>query len=240
MTFESFRSKYIGKQVEYHSYDPKAKFQCVDLVNQYIVEVLGLDPVIGTNAKDFPAKYNKDQFDWVPNSLMGVPPKGSIIVWNGKVGNGAGHIAIVKSANLMSFKSLDQNWSKPLYVTDETHSYKNVQGWLIPRSMEEFNPTKSMPDIVKAMNEFKEGVKIGLWGKNDALDTIFQKILGKIRELEDKIMLKQASIDFCKENEISLKERIKTLENAKPEGIFGEEEKKLLEAIKVIYSYKPK
>jgi hypothetical protein len=47
MTLDEFKNKYLGKQVEFHSYGTGAKNQCVDLVNQYIVEVLGLTPIIG-------------------------------------------------------------------------------------------------------------------------------------------------------------------------------------------------
>jgi hypothetical protein len=134
MTLDGFKSKYLGKQVEYHSFGGSETYnQCVDLANQYIKEVLGLTPIIGTNAKDFPKKYDSTEFEWIPNTPKGVPKPGDIIVWNGRVGGGAGHVAVVLNANVNNFTSLDQNWSQKQKVTTEEHNYKNVSGWLHPK-----------------------------------------------------------------------------------------------------------
>lgn len=134
MNLQQFKDKYLGKQVEYHSYSAGAENQCVDLANQYIVEVLGLTPIIGTNAKDFKDRFNNDEFDWIPNTPDAIIRKGDIPVWNGRVGGGAGHIAIaLADGTLTSFTSLDQNWSKKELVTVETHNYSNVSGWLRPK-----------------------------------------------------------------------------------------------------------
>lgn len=131
ITLDQFITKYLGEQVEYHSYDPRAKYQCVDLVNQYIVEVLGLTPIIGTDAKDFHLRFNKNEFDWIPNTEEAIIETGDIPTWNKYVGGGAGHVAIaIKKGTLTQFSSLDQNWSKPLFVTKETHNYTNVLGWM--------------------------------------------------------------------------------------------------------------
>jgi hypothetical protein len=134
MTLSEFVKKYDGKQVEYHSYGGAATyFQCVDIVNQYIKEVLNKTPIKGTDAKDFPTKYKKEEFDWIPNTPTGVPGVGDIIIWSGNVGGGAGHIAVVLSATANTFTSLDQNWSKKQVVTIENHRYNNVLGWLKPK-----------------------------------------------------------------------------------------------------------
>lgn len=134
MTLQEFRNKYLGGQVEYHSFGGEGTYnQCVDLVNQYIVEVLRLTPIIGTHAKDFPTKYDKSQFDFVANTPTGVPVVGDIVVWNGRVGGGAGHIAIFIFGDVNNFTSLDQNWSQKERVTIENHNYNNVSGWLHPK-----------------------------------------------------------------------------------------------------------
>lgn len=136
MTLNQFKDKYLGKQVEFHSFGGADTYnQCVDLVNQYIKDVLGLTPIIGTHAKDFPAKYNKDQFEWIPNNPNDdkFPQPGDIVVWNGRVGGGAGHIAIALNSTPAGFTSLDQNWSKKQVVTTENHKYTNVSGWLHPK-----------------------------------------------------------------------------------------------------------
>lgn len=129
---QQFIDQYLGKQVEYHSYSSGAKYQCVDLANQYIIDVLELTPVIGTDAKDFPLKINTSEFEVIKNTPEFLPKQGDIAVWNGRVGGGAGHIAVVRDgkATLTTFNSIDQNWSKPLYVTLEAHNYSNVSSFL--------------------------------------------------------------------------------------------------------------
>lgn len=138
MTLQEFVDKYLGKQVEYHSYGAGAYNQCVDLVNQYIHDCLDNNTkdyteIIGTNAKDFGTQYDKEDFDWIVNTPTGVPVRGDIVVWNGNAGGGAGHVAIFLEGNANSFKSLDQNWSQVERVTMETHNYLNVSGWLRPK-----------------------------------------------------------------------------------------------------------
>jgi hypothetical protein len=135
MNLVEFKNKYLGRQVEYHSFGSGALNQCIDLTNQYFVEVLGATPIIGTNAKDAKDRFNKDEFDWIVNTPEAVIKKGDIPVWNGRVGGGAGHIAIaLEDGNLNNFTSLDQNWSIPERVTVENHNYANVSGWLRPKS----------------------------------------------------------------------------------------------------------
>src|SRR3990167_968969 len=108
MTLQEFVNKYLGKQVEFHSFGSGALHQCVDLVNQYIKEVLGLTPIIGTNAKDFPSKYNKSEFDWIVNTPDAIIEAADIPIWSGNVGGGAGHIAVAtKKGTIESFSSLD-------------------------------------------------------------------------------------------------------------------------------------
>jgi len=118
------------KQIEYHSFNPNAVFQCVDLANDYIVKVWGLKAIIGTDAKDFPERLTPGM-EFIKNTVDYLPEAGEVAVWSGKVGGGAGHISVVLKKGLQTtFQSLDQNWSKPLFITDEKHSYTNVRGFL--------------------------------------------------------------------------------------------------------------
>ena len=128
MKLKDFIKKYEGRKVE--AGGPSAKFQCVDLVNQYIAEVLKLPKILWTNACDFPKKADRKYWDWIVNTPLGVPKEGDIIVWNKNAGGGYGHVAIFIEGDVNSFRSLDQNW--PLYspVHIQGHYYKNVAGWL--------------------------------------------------------------------------------------------------------------
>ncbi len=164
LTIDQFISKYLGKQVEYHSYNPNALYQCTDLANVYIIEVLNLTPIIGTNAKDFPSKIG-DEFDFIKNTPDLIPKKGWIAIWNGRVGGGAGHIAVVRDdkATANSFNSIDQNWSKPLFVTLETHNYNSVSGFLVPtiqNNMIEIEK-KVFEELVNKSSKFDELAKLG-------------------------------------------------------------------------------
>jgi surface antigen len=168
MTLSEFVKKYLNKQVEYHSFNPAAKYQCTDLVNQYIDEVLGLTPIIGTNAKDFPSKVKTNEFEFVKNTPDLIPQKGWIAVWNGRVGSGAGHIAIVRDdkATVNQFNSIDQNWSKPLYTTLETHNYKNISGFLKPKGqnmskMVQVEASK-FEELVNKATKWDEVAKLGV------------------------------------------------------------------------------
>jgi len=131
MTLNEYKAYALAKkQIEYHSFNPLAKYQCVDLANDYITKVWELEAIIGTDAKDFPERL-KPGMEYVENTPDYLPKPGEVAVWDGDVGKGAGHISVVlEKGSQLKFKSLDQNWSKPLYVTEETHSYNNVRGFI--------------------------------------------------------------------------------------------------------------
>lgn len=140
MTLEELKNKLLGKRIEFHSYGAGAYNQCVDLVNYYINTVLDTSTkdyteIIGTNAKDFNTKYDPEDFEWIVNTPDAVVQRGDIVVWNGRVGGGVGHVAIALSGDVNSFQSLDQNWSQVERVTLETHNYTNVSGWLRPKNV---------------------------------------------------------------------------------------------------------
>lgn len=207
MKLTDFQSKFLGKQVEFHSFGNTAFNQCVDLVNAYINYVLDCNTkdyteIIGTNASDFVTKYDKEDFTYIANTPKGVPQNGDIIVWNNKVGGGAGHVAIVLEANVKTFKSLDQNWSKREVVTEETHNYTNVLGWLRPIVKEltactcedknittEVETTYNLKDIKRYNKHWTYGDLTKDWillneeleNQKDYFDKEFEEVKKKIR-----------------------------------------------------------
>lgn len=126
MTLDQFYTKYNGKFVEYHSYNPLALNQCTDLANQYIVEVLGKKAIIGTDAKDFPSKAGSD-YEWIPNTPDGVPSRGDLVIWK------TNHIGIFLEGNKTNFVSFDQNYPTGNSSERVGHTYTNVSGWLHPK-----------------------------------------------------------------------------------------------------------
>lgn len=245
MTIEEFINKYLGKQVEYHSYDPTARYQCVDLVN-FFWNSNGLTTVIGTNAKDFPTKVNKDQFEVIKNTPDFIPIAGDIAVWNGRVGGGAGHVAIVRDnkANKNTFNSVDQNWSKKELVTLETHNYNNVSYFIRAKEAQvtdeykglDLNNKASMMvavdawfDITKGDYEKVKKTDLEELRKNESQvkvlnERIKQERLANEASLETQknelnqqcdLRVNEAKDRLLKENS-NLKEQISNLEKSKP------------------------
>ena len=129
MILQQFKDIWIGRKIEV-SGGPKN--QCVDLVNGYLRDVKEMGLIPG-NAKDFILNAPPAKFQYIKNTPLYIPPEGAICVWNGNVGNGNGHVAIVLKANLLTFTSLDQNWPTDAPVMEVKHNYSNVEGFLIPR-----------------------------------------------------------------------------------------------------------
>lgn len=95
--------------------------QCMDLYNHYCNKVLGVKDVGCAMAKLITQQDNvKKNFKIVNNYGNYIPPKGSIAVWQGFE---YGHVAIVKEANINTFKTIEQNWRGDRKLTEEEHNY---------------------------------------------------------------------------------------------------------------------
>lgn len=112
--------------------------QCVDLANYYWNYLTG-GRLAGYYAKDIPTANNFDGLATVyKNTPNFLPQKGDIVVFHGGYGGGAGHVAIVWSANLNTFVSLDQNWyggaqnNPPEVAQLITHTYDNPMYFIRP------------------------------------------------------------------------------------------------------------
>lgn len=111
-------------------------YQCVDLIRQYLVEVLGLPgytiPALGTGGARSVWFNPAPGFLKVPNTPLNVPLKGDIVVWGYYpfVTGFSGHIAVFHEGNVNVFTSFDQNYPKGSLCHLQSHSYKGVIGWL--------------------------------------------------------------------------------------------------------------
>ena len=112
MTFDEFVKKYNGKSIDY---DGAYGVQCVDLIKQYADSVFGVKGGSWGNGEDYwnnTASALKKITTKIKNTASFVPQKGDIMVWNGNVGGGAGHVAICTGEGTTSyFYSYDQNWN---------------------------------------------------------------------------------------------------------------------------------
>lgn len=111
--------------------------ECVSLVQNYAENVLG---VPGTPV--FPVTYARlmpgtrpDYFTWVANTPSGVPPYGSIVVFNGRVGGGAGHTGVaIEGTDTNQVRVIQQNDPFGSGASIKVYNYSNVMGWLVPKA----------------------------------------------------------------------------------------------------------
>lgn len=145
MTFDEFIKKYNGKSIDY---DGAYGVQCTDLIKLYVEKVFGVSAGSASwgNAKYYytntPAKL-KNITTKIANTASFVPKKGDIMVWNGNVGGGAGHVAICTGEGTTSyFYSYDQNWNgKAMHKVK--HDYDNVYGVLRPKDQSKITGASS-------------------------------------------------------------------------------------------------
>ena len=133
MKVQEFFDKYNGKEIDYDGFYGN---QCMDLAEQYNKEVIGAPRLTG-DAYQVWENYPIDFYERILNTPEGVPQEGDLIIWNKNVGGGFGHIAIStgNEADATSmFESFDQNWPIGSLCHFQRHDYKNVVGWLHPKS----------------------------------------------------------------------------------------------------------
>lgn len=135
MTFDQFFNTYNGVPIDY---DGSYGVQCVDLVAQYIQDVIGVSNYT-LNAIDYynsfysyPFLYNN--FTLIANTPSFVPQKGDIMVWNGNWGGGYGHVGVCNGVgDTTYFQSYEENYGGYNEATAlRTNSYSNVLGVLRP------------------------------------------------------------------------------------------------------------
>ncbi|MDW3782114.1 N-acetylmuramoyl-L-alanine amidase [Staphylococcus saprophyticus] len=130
---------YLGKLKGYWwDFDSAFGAQCFDLANMYWNYLTG-GRLAGYYAKDIPTANNFNGLATVhKNTPNFLPQKGDIVVFHSGYGGGAGHVAIVWSANINSFVSLDQNWyggaqnNPPEVAQLITHYYDNPMYFIRP------------------------------------------------------------------------------------------------------------
>ncbi|MBA3678590.1 hypothetical protein H0W80_00080 [Candidatus Saccharibacteria bacterium] len=156
--------------------------QCQQLVQLYALEVLG---VPGCPA--FPVPYARlmmgtrtDYFTTVPNTPSGVPPYGSIVVFNGRVGGGYGHTGVaIEGSDTNVVRIIQQNDPMGSGASIKIYNYNNVMGWLVPKS-QAVQPQGDNDVIINDNNNFARANKTHLQIRGRALDRgTFNAFVGK-------------------------------------------------------------
>src|SRR3990167_3588624 len=159
--FRDFLNKWNGQLNAGNT--PENKGQCTGIVSLWI-DVLNLPHVWG-HAKDLMANADKKSFDVISNTPSGVPLKGDIICWNGNMGFGYGHTAIIVKADVNTFEVFEQN--NPIGSNCHLRTYPNynhVIGWFRPKA-----PSVPLEDIAKLKSKIHdlEQTQIRLNGEHE-------------------------------------------------------------------------
>lgn len=117
--------------------------QCMDLYNYYCNNVLGLQNVGASCAKEILNNPNiMNNVERIDNYLEFVPQKGDIVVFTG---GQYGHVAIcLGEGDINTFKTLDQNW-KPQQLTEEIHNYTYMAPLVFLRPKNQENIIEEQP-----------------------------------------------------------------------------------------------
>ncbi len=183
----------IGKSIDVDGYYGA---QCVDLIKKYCQDNWGWSPK--GNAKDY-ATMSLPNSSWtrIKNTAEFIPQPGDIAIWT----NGTyGHVAIIISANINSFVSVDQNWYNANGTVGSpaakvTHNYSGFWGVIRPpfssASSEPSQPIHSGTDANvrngiftlknassgRFMNVYggkdANGTKVTMWEYDDSTDEQF-------------------------------------------------------------------
>ncbi len=143
MTLSEFIKKYEKKTVDF---DGAYSGQCVDLFNQYLVDVLGIkNPIqqfpVASAYQIYGYAKNNTSFVCIPNDPTAIPQAGDIIIWNQGVGP-HGHVGVYVEGDVMSFRSFEQNWNGVQKCIIVNHPYDHVTGWLRPK--------RNVPEVAPA------------------------------------------------------------------------------------------
>ena len=188
---EEFFAKYNNKGIDFDGY---YGFQCMDLYRQYVKEALNVrqSPSV-RGASDVWDTYLKTVYDRIDNTPEAVPEKGDIVIWNDRAGNGFGHIAIFASGDVNSFTSFDQNWPVGSLCHFQPHNYKNILGWIRPKTST-ITPTPN-PDITD-----KTYIPLGKIGEieygSPELQTLRSMILAKDNRIAELVIQAMPSLNI--------------------------------------------
>lgn len=133
MTYDEFIGKWNTRGIDF---DGAYGDQCMDLMHQYVFEVLGVTDgrvLAAPAAKDVYLNFDNvvghDKFEKIANTPTGVPQKGDIILWGTGIGP-YGHVAIFLDGDANKFRSFDQNFPTGSKCHLQDHTYTGVLGWL--------------------------------------------------------------------------------------------------------------
>ena len=168
----------VGKSIDF---DGVYGAQCVDLIKKYCNTHWGWTPK-GNAKEDASIALPNSSWTRIKNTPEFIPQPGDIAVWT----NGTyGHVAIIISANINSFVSVDQNWYNANGTVGSpaakvTHNYSGFWGVIRPpfssATVETSQPIHSATSATVRNGYFtfknvSSGTFMNVWGGSDANKT---------------------------------------------------------------------
>ena len=121
-------------------YDGAYGNQCVDLI-KYYYDFFGVASYARGNGYQYATNKLPQGWTRIKNTPSFIPEPGDIAVWTQGIGKN-GHVAIILSADLHNFVSMDQNWGAS-YCKQVRHNYKNFWGVVRPSYASKQNTVKT-------------------------------------------------------------------------------------------------
>ena len=207
MTLNDFIAKWSGKPIDF---DGWYGAQCVDLMNQYCVDVLGISNPMqalpGATAYEIYQNANDSRFTKITNTPSGIPQSGDIIFWS------TNHVAVFIQGDTSTFTSFDQNFPTGSNCHVQLHNYTGVAGWIHPiisssNSMQ-VDPVVYTNLVTKATN----WDTVSLYLIIDSLDAIGgQKGVDFVKALQKQIKDQSGQLDTANQLASSLSGQNDTL-----------------------------
>ena len=162
--FDQFFNQYNNKFVEKE--DPTNKNQCLDLIFAY-VDALSIPRetvrhLYAYEAYTKPTDATVRYFELVPNTPLGIPQKGDIVVWDKKYNGTAGHIGIANGkGNINNFECFEQNDPVGTSSHIKVYTYSFILGWLrVKTSSDEINKLKKqVQDLQKVQQSLQKDIE---------------------------------------------------------------------------------
>lgn len=186
MNLPDFINKYLGKGSVGNT--PENTGQCVGLVMKWLKDTLG-NPHVWGHAKDLLQNADRSAYEVIMNTPDGVPQAGDVICWNGRMGGGFGHTAIIVKANVNTFEVLEQN--NPTGANVRLHTYPNynfIQGWLRPKNFGEdlVEKYRAEADQNRKDRDHNYNLYIAMRDENEKLKKTITELEGAVRRLEEE------------------------------------------------------
>lgn len=135
--------------------DPTNPNQCFDLVVGWS-DLLGLprsfQHLFAYQIFTNPTELTRQHYELIPNTPLGVPKRGDIMVWSQNYGP-AGHTAVINTASLLSFEAFSQNDPVGSVCILKRYNYNSTLGWLRPKLATKYTVKQLVPMLQEAVNE---------------------------------------------------------------------------------------